>query len=262
MPTGEVYWNVKGSHVGRPHSDCDLKSRNWIELRLKFLPMPLLPTHSDPNHSPSSKITILQKVLLENNKPPTCLALRYQGSNLSRITFVCHFLALVSAFWCGFCFVFFRGDFCLIKKRRWWTWQGEHERETFRGSQTLLHQCTHYFWGELSARGTVRKREEQRRKAGNDVQPGEKMQDTNRHLEAGVCNNHTSQGWLWGELLFRSGPTAFYKGKAIFDQNHKITCPFYRNTYFFPMYFPLSPCMAQEWWEYFVLAEYIHITHT
>ena len=117
--------------------------------------------------------------------------------------------------------------------------------ETFRGSQTLLRQCTHYFLGRAIDEGTVRKREEQRRKAGNDVQPGEKMQDTNRHLEAGVCNNHTGRADC-EENCSLDGPTAFYKGKAIFDQNHKITRPFYRNTYFFPMYFHLAPCMAQE----------------
>lgn len=65
------------------------------------------------------------------------------------------------------------------------------------------------------------------------------MQDTNRHLEAGVCNNHT--------------------GRADFEENCSLERPYhstkekqsliriikspalYRNTYFFPMYFHLAP---------------------
>ena len=138
--------------------------------------------------------------------------------------------------------------------------KGNMKGETFRGSRTPLRQCTHYFLGRAIDEGMVRKREEQRRKPGNDVRPSEKMLVTNRHLESGVCNNHTSRA-DFEENCSLDGPTEFYKGKAIFDQNHKITRPFYRDTYFFPIYFHLAPCMEQVWWGIFVLAEYIHITH-
>ena len=60
----------------------------------------------------------------------------------------------------------------------------------------------------------------------NDVLPGEKMLDTNCHVEAGVFNNHTGVPDC-EENCSLDGPTPFYKGKTIFDQNLiKSSAPF------------------------------------
>lgn len=56
--------------------------------------------------------------------------------------------------------------------------------------------------------------------------PGEKTLDPNGHGQAGVFNNHTGVA-DFAEYGSLGGPTAFYKGKAIFDQNLiKSSAPF------------------------------------
>lgn len=72
----------------------------------------------------------------------------------------------------------------------------------------------------------------------------EKTPDANGHGQAGVFNNHTGVA-DFEEDGSSGGPAAFYKGKAIFDQNLiKSSAPF-TALLLFSIYFHGAPCVVQ-----------------